>query len=302
MKKLFTFYSLRLLYFLFVAAAIAGTALARDSALHTLHFDTAATLSDFFRYRENNPVIVSGHRGGAEPGYPENSLEGLENVLTQVPAFFELDPRLTRDSVIVLMHDATLERTTTGSGRVSDHTWAELQRLRLKDCSGRPTGCRIPTLEAVIEWSRGKTVINLDKKDVPLPMLANLISKHRAERHVMLTVHTGAQARYYYDRLPGVMLSAFIRNWKEYEDMELSGVPWSQIVAYVGPTMKPENRKLYDTLHAKGVRCMISVAPTHDRLPDAAQRRRNYREELARHPDIVETDRPAEVVGLLFPE
>jgi glycerophosphoryl diester phosphodiesterase len=46
---------------------------------------------------------------------------------------FEIDPRITKDSVVVLMHDATLDRTTTGTGRVADHTWAELQQLRLKD-------------------------------------------------------------------------------------------------------------------------------------------------------------------------
>lgn len=50
-------------------------------------------------------------------GYAENCIEGLENVLTQMPAFFEIDPRLTKDSVIVLMHDATLDRTTTGKVR-----------------------------------------------------------------------------------------------------------------------------------------------------------------------------------------
>ena len=299
MKLPFTFRKKRLLISLFGLLIFVCPVPSRDKPLHSLRFGTEKALSDFFRYRENNSVIVSGHRGGAEPGYPENSLEGLENVLMQMPAYFELDPRLTKDSVIVLMHDATLDRTTTGSGNVSDYTWEELQRFRLKDCRGQVTGCRIPTLEAVIEWSRGKTVINLDKKDVQLPMIVGLIRKYRAERWVMLTVHTGAQARYYYDRLPGILLSAFVRTWKEYEDMELSGVPWSQIVAYVGPTMKAENKKLYDRLHALGVRCMISTAPTHDREPDSGKRLRRYREELQKRPDIVETDRPVELGRLL---
>ena len=154
-------------------------------------------------------------------GYAENCIEGLENVLTQMPAFFEIDPRLTKDSVIVLMHDATLDRTTTGKGRVKDYTWEELQSLRLKDHSGKVTDCRIPTLEEVIVWSKGKTIINLDKKDVPMSMIAALIKKHRAEKHVMLTVHTGAQARYYYDRFPDIMMSVFARNMKEFEGCAL---------------------------------------------------------------------------------
>ena len=174
--------------------------------LHLLKFDDVTQLRDFFKYTGNGSIIVSGHRGGYEEGYSENCIEGLENVLKQMPAFFEIDPRLTKDSVIVLMHDATLDRTTTGTGKVCDHTWKELQKLRLKDHSGKVTNCKIPTLEEVIKWSRGKTIINLDKKDVPMAMIAALIKKHKAEGHVMLTVHTGAQARYYYDRFPTCLL------------------------------------------------------------------------------------------------
>lgn len=267
--------------------------------LHLLKFDDVTQLRDFFKYAENGSIIISGHRGGYEEGYSENSIEGLENVLKQMPAFFEIDPRLTKDSVIVLMHDATLDRTTTGTGRVCDHTWKELQKLRLKDHSGKVTDCKIPTLEEVIKWSRGKTIINLDKKDVPLAMIAALIKKHKAERHVMLTVHTGAQARYYYDRFPTIMMSAFARNMKEFEDLSISGVPWENMISYVGHSITPENKKIVEMLHARGVRCMISVAPTHDRLPSKEKRALKYKEEIDKKPDIIESDIPTEVWTVL---
>jgi len=45
-----------------------------------------------------------------------------------------------------------------------------------------------------------------------MEMIAALIKKLQAEDHVMLTVHTGAQARYYYDRFPDIMLSSFFPN------------------------------------------------------------------------------------------
>jgi glycerophosphoryl diester phosphodiesterase len=48
-------------------------------------------------------------------------------------------------------------------------------------------------------------------------------------------IHTGTQARYYYDRFPGIMLSVFARDHKEYEDIAISGVPWRNMIAYVGP-------------------------------------------------------------------
>ena len=67
-----------------------------------------------------------------------------------MPSFFEIDPRLTKDSVIVLMHDATIDRTTDGTGRVSDYTYDELRRFRLRDREGNLTQFRIPTLEECI--------------------------------------------------------------------------------------------------------------------------------------------------------
>lgn len=266
-----------------------------DSGAHRLPPAESNALHEHFHYKADGSILVSGHRGGREKGFPENSIEGFENVLRQLPAFFEIDPRLTKDSVVVLMHDATLDRTTTASGRLCDYTWAELQKVRLKDYDGNVTPCRIPTLEEAIVWSKGKTVINLDKKDVPMERIVSLIRKHKAEDHVMLTVHTGAQARYYYDRLPGIMLSAFMRNDAEYEDMAISGVPWTSMIAYVGPTIDETNRHIVERLHRLGVRCMISVAPTHDRLKAEAERADGYRQEIGKHPDIIETDIPTEV-------
>lgn len=250
---------------------------------------------DYFKYKGDGSVLVSGHRGGREKGYPENSVEGFQNVLRQVPAFFEIDPRLTKDSVIVLMHDATLDRTTTGKGPLSDYTWKQLQSFRLTDSDGNVTPYTIPTLEEVIKWSRGKTVVNLDKKDVPMEMIVRLIRKLHAVDHVMLTVHTGDQARYYYNCFPTVMMSAFSRTTKEYEDLEKSGVPWKNMIAYVGPTINSANKKIVESLHANGVRCMISVAPTHDQLKTFAERQKAYLQEINKQPDIIESDIPTEI-------
>lgn len=248
-----------------------------------------------FKYKGDGSVIVSGHRGGRERGYPENSLEGFENVLRQMPAFFEIDPRLTKDSVIVLMHDPTLERTTNGKGRLCDYTWEQLKSIRLKDSDGNVTACLIPKLEDIIIWSKGKTVVNLDKKDVPLEMIVALIKKLHAENHVMLTVHNGEQARYYYDRFPGIMMSVFARNDKEYEDIDKSGIPWENMIAYVGATINSENSQIVESLHTKGVRCMTSVAPTHDKLTTSDARAKAYLEEINKQPDIIESDIPTEI-------
>ena len=178
------------------------------------------------------------------------------------------------------MHDETIDRTTNASGKLSDYTYEELLSIRLKDHEGNITASMIPKLEEVFEWCKGKSVVNLDRKDVPHQMIVDLIQKHKAEKYVMLTVHTGAQARYYHDRLPGIMLSVAVRNEAEYEDIDISGVPWENMIAYVGQSINESNRHIVEKLHANGVRCMVSFAPTHDRLRTTEQRMAAYLREV----------------------
>lgn len=255
------------------------------------------SLQQVFKYTGDGSVIISGHRGAwRDSDYPDNSFEGLQYAAEQVPEiFFEVDPRLTKDSVIVLMHDATMERTTTGKGKLADYTFEELDMIRLKDDRGNITTFKVPTLEEVIRWSIGKAVLNLDRKDVPPEMIIDLVKKCDAERHIMLTVHSGTQAKYYYDRLPEVMLSSRIRNETEYEDFASAGVPWENMIAYVGQTIDENNKSLMDKLHTLGVRCMIALSPTHDRLESIEERAVKYEKELSRYPDIIETDYPIEL-------
>ena len=283
---------------LFICIAMSPLAMSQIS--HTINFSSQKEMQDYFSYTGDHSILISGHRGSRDIGYPENSIASFNHVLEKLPAFFEIDPRLTKDSVIVLMHDATLDRTTTGKGKVSDYTWEELQKLYLLDSEGNETKYKIPTLEEAIKWSKGKTVLNLDKKDVPLDSTIEIIKNMKAENHVMVTVHTGAQAKYYYDRIPSIMMSAFIRNEKEFEDMELSGVPWESIIAYVGHNINKNNKELIKKLNKLGVRCMISFAPNHDKLPTVDQREEGYIKEILTKPDIIESDYPIEVWKALY--
>ncbi len=252
---------------------------------------TRDQLHQWFRYAADRPIVVSGHRGGMVTGYPENCIESFEKTLSMMPSFFEIDPRLTKDSVIVLMHDATIDRTTTGSGKVSDYTYAELQQFNLKDREGNVTPYKIPTLEECIAWSRGKTILNLDIKDVPLDVMSSFVNR-LAPTNVMYTVRNAAQARTYLDRDPQAMFSAWCKNMKEYRQYEELQIPWSQMQAYVGPMMLPAQQELYDKLHANGVMCMISVAPTHDQRADDAQKVKGYELEIPTGCDVIETDYP----------
>lgn len=266
--------------------------------LKTLKIKTTKELKAFFRYKGKNTPVISGHRGGMIKGFPENSIATFENTLRHTPAFFEIDPRLTKDGIAVLMHDATLERTTNGTGKVSDYTYAELQKFRLKDPEGHVTADKIPTLKEVILWSKGKTVVNLDKKDVPLEMTAKILTECKNDI-IMLTVHNAEQAKFYHNYNSKWMLSAFVKTKQAFKEYEDAGIPWANMIAYIGPENKPENKELFDMLHAKGVMCMISAAPTYDKLADAAERAKHYRETFAQGADILESDLPIEVAAAI---
>ncbi len=278
--------------------ALSGCVQEPEPTLHRLAFKDPAELHRFFAY-EADKVVVSGHRGTMESGLAENSIEAMEAVLHHTPAFFEIDPRLTKDSVVILMHDATLDRTTNGTGKVSDHTWAELQQLRLKDREGNLTDYRIPTLEAAIEWARGKTVLNLDQKDVPVARSAAIIQKHDAYAFVMVTVHSPEQANFYLSKNADQFFSAHIKTPDAFEAYRAAGVPFNRMIAYIGPKVKPENSVMYRLLNAEGVMCMISAAPTYDKLETKEARAHAYHAVIADGASILESDLPIELAAAL---
>jgi glycerophosphoryl diester phosphodiesterase len=94
-------------------------------------------------------IRLAAHRGGARL-WPENSLRAFRESLALGVDLLELDVHLTADGEVVVIHDATLERTTDGHGAVGERTVAELARVRLRDPGGVLTDERLPTLREVL--------------------------------------------------------------------------------------------------------------------------------------------------------
>lgn len=127
--------------------------------------------------READATLVAVHRaGGFAPGIPENSLAGIRRAAELGAAFAEIDIRQTADGEYVLMHDATLERTTTGEGRLNALTLTELRRLHLRDNAGRITVERIPTLmEALLLARESGIYLELDLKEIEPEQAARIV-------------------------------------------------------------------------------------------------------------------------------
>ena len=109
--------------------------------------------------------LVVGHRL-ATPFAPENSLAALRAAILLGVDVVETDVRLTADGRVVLLHDGSVDRTTTGTGAVSGYTLAALQRLRLTDGPAGDFSCEaVPTLEDALALSVGRVVLELEVKD-----------------------------------------------------------------------------------------------------------------------------------------
>jgi glycerophosphoryl diester phosphodiesterase len=93
---------------------------------------------------------VAAHRGGALL-WPENSLTAFRGALALGADYLETDVHLTADGEVVVLHDATLDRTTTGSGRVRTARLGDLPSLRLRDRNGGVTSDPVPTLGQLLD-------------------------------------------------------------------------------------------------------------------------------------------------------
>ena len=110
----------------------------------------AAVLAPALTPAQARAPLVAAHRGGALL-WPENSLLAYRNALALGVDFLETDVHLSRDGELVVVHDPTLDRTTTGTGAVRDHTRADLAALRLKARDGTVTSELLPTLAQLLD-------------------------------------------------------------------------------------------------------------------------------------------------------
>ena len=278
-----------------------------SSRLHALKPRNPQDLRELFRYTGESLHFVSAHRGGPRKKFPENCIATFENTLQQTFAIMEIDPRYSKDGAIVLHHDATLERTTTGKGRVAEQTLQELKKLRLKDTEGLVTEFQIPTLDDVLQWARGKTILVLDQKDVPVEVRARKIEEHRAEAYAVLIVYSFKDAQKCYELNKNIMMEVMIPNRERFYEFDETGIPWSNIIAFVGHT-PPSDKALLHMIHSKGTCCMVGTSRNLDRefivnLASGTEPiEKHYRALLQRGVDVIETDLPREVGRLLYSE
>lgn len=256
---------------------------------------------DTLHYNEKSPkYFISAHRGGRYiKGYPENAIPTFEYTLKKVPdALIEMDVNITADGVLILMHDKSLERTTTASGLVSKSYWSEISNVQLLDDYGNITPFTVPTFINVLKWAKPRGVIlKVDiKRGVPYEKVIRTIEKYDMTDQVILITYTAEGAEEAYKLTQDMMISASIRNMEEWSRIQKAGIPASNLIAFTGTRMsEPE---LYQTLHANGILCILGTMGNIDNRA-TARGKHIYHDCLKAGVDVLATDQPVFANGAL---
>ncbi|MRH00199.1 glycerophosphodiester phosphodiesterase [Xanthomonas sontii] len=152
-------------------------------------------------------IFVVAHRGchNPAPAYgfpghaPENSLLGLERCVTLGVDMLETDIRRAGDGTLVMFHDATVDRTTDGTGKVAELTWPQLSRLRLRDDEGgadAPLTDQHPvTLAQMLAAAKGRIMLNLDVKAPIYAEVVEAVRRAGMERQVVVKTEVGVASQ-----------------------------------------------------------------------------------------------------------
>jgi glycerophosphoryl diester phosphodiesterase len=202
--------------------------------------------------RERNLAVVAAHRGQPDQSAPENAISSFTASLSAGVPFLEIDVATTRDGVLVLMHDDTLDRTTTGSGAVIDRTFEEIQAMRLERPDGTVLDERIPRFSDVLDWGRQSgAYFELDvKRTTSFRDVVDGVHAARMGSRVLVVTYNLADVKTVHELDPTLMVSVTTE-----KPEDLSGaravIALDRMLGWTG-TSNPERRPLA-ALRAAGI-------------------------------------------------
>lgn len=233
-------------------------------------------------------VAVIAHRGGAALA-PENTLAAIRNAIRLGADYVELDVRTSQDGHLVLMHDATTNRTTDGGGAVKDLTLPQLRTLDAGRKFGRP-GEAVPTLEEALRECRGKIHVYLDHKEAAVPDVLAAVSRGRMLAQVV--VYAGVETlQEWKRRAPHIPVMPSLP--REYRVP--GGIP-RFLTILPAEVLDGNQREWTPTLvreaHAAGVKVYVDALGENDQPA-------GFRRALELGVDGIQTDHPDQLLAVL---
>jgi len=265
-------------------------------------------MAAYFDCVRDGGVAISAHRAVSALDQPENSIAAIEATGRAIPnAILELDAVLTKDRQLVLMHDDTMDRTTTGRGRVADLTLAQVKQARLKASNGALTRAAPPTLgEALDAAGRVGAIASIDLKPADGETTVDLaravidqVRQSRAGNRVILITYNDADARTVAAMAPEMMISAGLSGVED-----LSGLDPAQILAWTGT--REERPALWRALREAGVEVQFGTLGAEGVRRDdryaADGDVSEYRDLVRQGVTVIATDTPLTVKSVLGAE
>lgn len=251
-------------------------------------------LIELFKPSRSDFPNISVHRGGKGlKYYPENCLETIQYVSDSISAIFEIDIAQTKDGKLILMHDNSIDRTTTGNGSVKNLTYKELKNFNLVDDFGNQTNYKIPLFSEVLEWSKANNIIlTIDiKRSVSQKDVINAIDAADAKDISIIITYDVEQAQSAYALAPDVLLSVSARNHEEFDRLLKTKIPTENMLAFTGTRMS--DKSLYQRLHNEDIVCILGTLGNLDKQAEA-RGDELYLGSKKQGIDILATDRPFE--------
>ena len=145
-------------------------------------YSQAKKIRKEFLNAHSKNVLVASHRA-VHHEFPENSIPAIKEGIRLGIDILEIDVKVSKDGIPMLMHDGTINRTTNGKGDLEAQTFAELRKLRLIS-NGKLTDEQIPTLEEALLAAKGKIMVDLDLKTENMQPVLEVVRKTRMGKYV----------------------------------------------------------------------------------------------------------------------
>lgn len=231
------------------------------------------SLQQYFRWEagKTKPIIM-GHRMSPIPlGYADNGFKTFIYTYKIAPCVLqEMDVRMSKDSVLMMLHDPTLERTTTGKGKLNQYTFKEAECYELKDKEGNIlAGQHIPLLKDILNFVRKNAmIVILDMKPGTdaKRLMQEITATHTIDK-VVVICYTIQDAEMLNKQYPTLMMALGFNSLEGIQAIEKSDLPYQNLIALT--PSKLQDKKFYDKIHSMGVMVSFSAQGETDTYPEA---------------------------------
>ena len=265
---------------------------------------------------KSNYVFVASHRADWR-NFPENSLEAMESAIQMGVDIIELDVHRTVDGELVVCHDRTINRTTSGKGKISELTLEYIRSCNLRTGHGAGTRYKMPTLAEALDLCNGRALINIDKGINYYDQILEMLVERKMTDQVIIKSSKSAEAmKEFFSKheknmlyMPVVKYTA--KSWEKHSQIFdgylATDLPFVAFEMCWDGTL-PNEKKVFNKVVKSGKRLWINTlwnslcgGEKADLEDDAAvgNEEKVYGKILSYGTSMIQTDRPAMLINYL---